>query len=108
VFPEALTTIIRRLDQAREKRLLQSYALVGGFAVSVWGVARATHDIDLVVALGSSEPKALDAGGPIDLQDVGSIIAVRKPNSEDRNSLIAQADALGLAQEVRALFDLPS
>ncbi len=182
MFPEALSQIIASLDQAREKRLIQSYALVGGFAVSAWGVARATQDIDLAVALGTSEPKALAtylgatyepgdaddplrgvfrlarksegreipvqlivlrpkwadevfrrietvkvlgcvvpvvnwqslvlmklyAGGPVDLQDARSIIAVRKPNTADRKSLIAQANVLGLAQEVQVLLDLPS
>jgi hypothetical protein len=179
VFPEALNKIIGHLEQARGKRLLQSYALVGGFAVSAWGVARATQDIDLAVALGPSEPMALAAhlgatyqpgdvddplggvfrlvltcegqevpvqlivlqpkwadvafrgvetlkvlgcavpvvnwqalvlmklyaGGPVDLQDARSIVAVQKPNTADRNNLIAQADALGLSQEVRALLD---
>lgn len=61
MFPEALTQAVERLDKAREKRLLQSYALVGGFAASVWGLARATQDIDLAVALGTAEPKALAA-----------------------------------------------
>jgi hypothetical protein len=61
VFSQALNQIIVRLDQAREKHLLHAYALVGGFAVSVWGVSRATQDIDLAVALGVSEPQALAA-----------------------------------------------
>ena len=143
------------------------------------GVARATQDIDLAVALGTSEPQALAthlwaiyesggiddplrgvfrlslkcegqevpvqlivlqpnwaqmtfkdverlnvigcsvpvvnwqalvllklfAGGPIDLQDARNIVAVRKPNEIDREDLLVQADALGLAQEVRTLFD---
>jgi len=181
VFEEALSQIIHRLDQAREKGLLQSYALVGGFAVSAWGVARATQDLDLAVALGTSHPQTLAAhlgatyqpgdaddplrgvfrltlkgggrgipvqvivlqpkwadvvfegvetikvlscavpvvnwqalvlmklyaGGPIDLQDARSIVAVRKPGTADRDSLIAQADRLGLTQEVRGLLDLP-
>lgn len=38
-----------------------SYVLVGGFAASVWGVSRATQDIDLAVALGTTEPKVLAA-----------------------------------------------
>lgn len=54
--------------------MVQAYALIGGFAVSAWGVPRATHDIDFVVAVGSSDPKALatflggryEAGGPDD------------------------------------------
>ena len=179
MFPEALTQIIGRLDQARDKHLLQAYGLVGGFAVSAWGVARATQDIDLAVALGTSEPQALAihlgatyqpgdiddplrgvfrlvlkyegqdvpvqlivlqpkwagvvftgiatlkvfgrsvsvvnwqalvlmklyAGGPVALQDARSIVAVRKPNAADQESLTAQAGLLGLAQEVRTLLD---
>ena len=178
MFSQALNQIIVRLDQAREKHLLHAYALVGGFAVSVWGVSRATQDIDLAVALGVSEPQALAAylgadyeagepddplsgvfrlilkseeqdvpvqlivlrpkwanevfrdvetvkvlgcavpvvkwqslvlmklyaGGPVDIQDARSILAVRKPNSADQATLIAQAEVLELAQEVRALL----
>jgi hypothetical protein len=59
VFSKALNRIVERLDQAHSARLLSSYALIGGFAVSAWGVARATQDIDLAVALGTSEPHAL-------------------------------------------------
>lgn len=179
MFSEALSQIVGRLHQAQKERLLHSYALIGGFAVSAWGVARATQDIDLAVALGTPDPQVLAthlgaiyepggiddplrgvfrlslkyeghevpvqllvlpakvaaialngietltvlgysvpvvnwralvllklyAGGPVDLQDVRSIVAVRKPNAIDRESLIAQADALGLDQEVRTLLD---
>ena len=59
MFSKALSRIVERLDQAHSARLLSSYALIGGFAVSAWGVARATQDIDLAVALGTSEPQAL-------------------------------------------------
>jgi hypothetical protein len=59
VFSQALTEIIQRLDQARIQKLVQSYVLVGGFAVSVWGTPRATHDIDLAVALGAADPARL-------------------------------------------------
>lgn len=59
MFSQALSRIVERLDHARSARLLSSYALIGGFAVSAWGVARATQDIDLAVALGTSEPQAL-------------------------------------------------
>lgn len=178
MFSEALSQIIERLDQAHKDRLLYSYALIGGFAVSAWGVARATQDIDLAVALGTSEPQALAAylgatyepggiddplrgvfrlslkykgqevpvqlivlqpnwaqvafkdverlnvigcsvpvvnwqalvllklyaGGPVDLQDARNIIAVRKPDAIAREDLLAQADVLGLAQEMRILF----
>lgn len=59
MFSEALSRIVERLSHAQSARLLSSYALIGGFAVSAWGVARATQDIDLAVALGTSEPQAL-------------------------------------------------
>lgn len=179
MFSKALNHIIDRLAQAKKARLIHSYALIGGFAVSAWGVARATQDIDLAVALGPSPPQALAthlgaayesggvddplrgvfrlslncegqevpvqlivlpstltaiafnhietllvhgcsvpvvnwqalvllklyARGPGNLQDARSIVAVRKPSVTRREDLIAQADALGLAHEVRALLD---
>jgi hypothetical protein len=178
VFSEALSQIIERLCQAQNARLLHSYALIGGSAVSAWGVARATQDIDLAVALGTSEPQALAtylgatyepggiddplrgvfrlnlkceeqevpvqlivlpatlaaivfkqieilnvlgcsvpvvnwqalvllklfAGWPIDMQDARNILAVRNPGATHREDLIAQADALGLGEEVRMLL----
>jgi len=181
VFSEILGQIITRLGQARKDGLLQAYALIGGFAVSAWGVSRATQDIDLAVVLGTSDPRALAAhfsatyeagdaddllqgvfhltveykgqgvpvqlivlrpkwtdvvfkgietlkvlgcevpvvnwqalvlmklyaGGPVDVQDARSIMAVRNPSTEDKKRLIAQADGLGVGQEVRALLDSP-
>lgn len=178
MFRQALIEIIRRLDQARVRKLVQSYALVGGFAVSAWGVARATRDIDLAVALGATDPARLAAylkasyhpgdpddplrgvfrvelpvdkqavpvqlivlqsrwadvvfrrvetllvldcsvpvvswqalillklyaGGPVDLQDARDIVAIRQPNPTERADLAAQADALGLAEECKALL----
>ncbi len=59
MFQQALIDITQRLDQAREQKLIQAYALVGGFAVSVWGTPRATQDIDLAVALGAADPNRL-------------------------------------------------
>ena len=182
MFSEILSQIMTGLEQARKDGLLQAYALIGGFAVSAWGVARATQDIDLAVVLGTSDPRALAthfnatyeagdaddplhgvfhltidhkgqgvpvqlivlrpkwtdvvfrgietlkvlgcavpvvnwqalvlmklyAGGPIDLQDARSIVAVRNPGAEDRKRLIVQADGLGIGQEVRALLESPS
>jgi hypothetical protein len=179
MFSEVLSQIITRLERARENGLLKAYALIGGFAVSAWGVSRATQDIDLAVALGTSQPHALAAqlsatyeagdaddplqgvfhltlgnegqrvpvqlivlrpvwtdvaftgvetvkvlgcavpvvnwhalvlmklyaGGPVDLQDAKNIVAVRSPSPEERRGLIAQADRLGIGQEVRALLD---
>ncbi|MER3423452.1 MAG: hypothetical protein C4293_09700 [Nitrospiraceae bacterium] len=59
MFREALADILSRLEQARAHGLLQAYALIGGFAVSTWGVPRATQDIDFAVAIGSADPQAL-------------------------------------------------
>jgi hypothetical protein len=59
VFAQALTEIVRRLDEARINHLLDQYALIGGFAVAAWGVPRATHDLDFALALGSADPAAL-------------------------------------------------
>jgi len=178
VFRQALIEIIRRLDQAREGKLVQSYALVGGFAVSAWGVTRATRDIDLAVALGAADPGLLAAhlkanyhpgdpddplrgvfrvelsvgeqvvpvqlivlqprwadvvfrrvetllvlgcsvpvvnwqalvllklyaGGPVDLQDARDIVAIRQLSPAERADLAAQAEALGVAEECKALL----
>lgn len=178
MFRQALIEIIKRLDQARERTLVQSYVLVGGFAVSAWGVARATRDIDLAVALGAADPARLAAhleasyhpgdpddplrgvfrvelpigkhvvpvqlivlqprwvdlvfrrvetlsvlecvvpvvnwealvllklyaGGPVDLQDARDIVAIRQPSPAERKDLTAQAEALGLAEECKALL----
>jgi predicted nucleotidyltransferase len=59
VFAQALTEIVRRLDDAKARHLLDQYALIGGFAVSAWGAPRATHDVDFALALGSSDAAAL-------------------------------------------------
>lgn len=59
MFAQALTEIVRRLDDAKSRHLLDQYALIGGFAVSAWGIPRATHDVDFAVALGSSDAAAL-------------------------------------------------
>jgi hypothetical protein len=72
--------------------------------------------IETLKVLGSTVPVVnwqalvlmkLYAGGPVDLQDARSILAVRNPGIEDRKRLIAQADGLGIGQEVRALLDSP-
>ena len=59
MFNQALTEIIRRLEEAKRNGLVQHYALIGGFAVSAWGVPRATNDLDFALALGSSGPSIL-------------------------------------------------
>lgn len=59
MFAQALTEIIRRLEEAKALGLVEQYALIGGFAVSAWGVPRATHDLDFALALGAVDPAAL-------------------------------------------------
>ena len=59
MFKEALAEILSLLEAAHNRRLLHAYALIGGFAVSAWGVPRATHDIDFAVAIGAADPQAL-------------------------------------------------
>ena len=59
MFQEALADILARLETARDRGLLRDYALIGGFAVSAWGVPRATRDFDFAVAIGSVDPQAL-------------------------------------------------
>jgi hypothetical protein len=59
VFQEALAEILSRLETAQRRGLLSRYALIGGFAVSAWGVPRATQDIDFAIAIAQADPKAL-------------------------------------------------
>jgi hypothetical protein len=74
VFEKALTEALNRLDAARGAGLVANYALIGGLAVSAWGVPRATQDIDFAIAIGANDPQALatflggryDGGDPDD------------------------------------------
>ena len=59
MFQKALNDIIAKLELAKEKGLLQSYGLIGGLAVAVWGIPRATQDIDFAIALGGAPPQEL-------------------------------------------------
>jgi hypothetical protein len=61
VFQEALAEILSRLEMAQGRGLLTRYALIGGFAVSAWGVPRATQGFDFAVAIGQAQPQALAA-----------------------------------------------
>ncbi len=47
---EELVCVVRELDEAGV-----DYALIGGLAVAVWGVPRATRDIDLLIMEDSME-----------------------------------------------------
>jgi hypothetical protein len=59
VFQEALAEILSRLEMAQDQGLLSGYALIGGFAVSAWGVPRATQDFDFAIAIDQGDPQAL-------------------------------------------------
>ena len=59
MFQEALAEILSRLETAQRQGLLSRYALIGGFAVSAWGIPRATQDIDFAIAIDQADPKAL-------------------------------------------------
>ena len=59
MFAQALTDINQRLNDAKVRGLLEQYALIGGFAVSAWGIPRATQDVDFALALGSADPVTL-------------------------------------------------
>lgn len=59
MFKEALTEILSRLEMAQDQGLLSGYALIGGFAVSAWGVPRATQDFDFVITIDQGDPQAL-------------------------------------------------
>ena len=56
MFSQALTEITSLLEKAKTNGLVQKYALIGGFAVSAWGVPRATNDLDFALAVGSADP----------------------------------------------------
>ena len=59
MFQEALAEILSRLVTAQSRGLLSGYALIGGFAVSAWGVPRATQDFDFAIAIDQADPQAL-------------------------------------------------
>ena len=59
MFQEVLAEILSRLETVQSRGLLSGYALIGGFAVSAWGVPRATQDFDFAIAIGQADPQAL-------------------------------------------------
>ena len=59
MFQEALVEILSRLETAQSRGLLSKYALIGGFAVSAWGVPRATQDFDFAIAIDQADPQVL-------------------------------------------------
>lgn len=51
LFKKALNKISLVLREASAKKIIASYALIGGMAVSAWGVIRATKDVDFLLCL---------------------------------------------------------
>lgn len=49
MFENSIKVAIARLHDAKEKRLLADFTLIGGFAVSRWSIPRATTDIDFAI-----------------------------------------------------------
>lgn len=55
LFDAALKKIQRVFAEALKRKIVDSYALIGGMAVSAWGMVRATKDIDFLVSLDKRE-----------------------------------------------------
>lgn len=58
MFQEALIQSLTKLETAKSRGYLRDFALIGGFAVSAWGVPRATQDLDFAVTIGAADPQA--------------------------------------------------
>lgn len=59
MFEKALKEAVARLEAAKLKGHLQQYGLIGGLAVSLWSIPRATADIDFIISLGPSSLETL-------------------------------------------------
>ncbi|MBI5554826.1 MAG: nucleotidyl transferase AbiEii/AbiGii toxin family protein [Elusimicrobia bacterium] len=51
MFDKAFEKIDSVMKEAEGKNIVTSFALIGGMAVSAWGLVRATKDIDFLVSL---------------------------------------------------------
>ena len=86
MFQEALAEILSRLETARSRGLLSRYALIGGFAVSAWGLPRATQDFDFTIAIDQADPHAQG-----DLIGSGVQSHIKSLAAEDRSHLVESA-----------------
>ena len=59
MFERVLKKAVKRLSQAKSKKKLESFGVVGGLAASRWGYPRATLDIDFFISLGERSLKEL-------------------------------------------------
>ncbi len=102
---EELSALVRALDEAQVE-----YALVGGLAVAVWGVARATKDIDLLVERADAERAATVAkvrgfsleAFPMEFEDG---MEMRRLNKIDRDGALLTVDLLLVGAAQRAVWD---
>ncbi len=60
MFDKAFDKINSIMKEAEGKNIVTSYALIGGLAVSAWGIVRATKDIDFLVSLVKRESALLE------------------------------------------------
>jgi hypothetical protein len=54
MFEKALENATRRLNTLKQQHVLTDFVLIGGLAVSRWGFARATADIDFLISIGKT------------------------------------------------------
>ena len=102
---EELAAVIQALEQAHVE-----YALVGGLAVAVWGVARATKDIDLLVEKGDAQraSEAAKACGftleafPMEFEDG---MEMRRLNKIDGDGSLLSVDFLLVGPAQRPVWD---
>lgn len=102
---EELSALVLALDDAHVE-----YALVGGLAVAVWGVARATKDIDLLVEKADAERASgvakacgytLDAF-PMEFEDG---MEMRRLNKIESDGTLLTVDFLLVGAAQRTVWD---
>jgi hypothetical protein len=102
---EELSALVRALDDAHVE-----YALVGGLAVAVWGVPRATKDIDLLVERADAERAAAVAKGcgftldalPMEFEDG---MEMRRLNKIDGDGTLLTVDFLLVGAAQRSVWE---
>jgi hypothetical protein len=110
MFEQALLESYRLLDQAQRRGTCVRFALIGGFAVSARGFARATDDIDYLVDVSNNNCNQLaqEIGGRYFAPDLGDPLdgAFRFDSVTARTSISVQAIRLGPTLTEAALIDV--
>jgi hypothetical protein len=77
MFEKILTKTISKLNKAKEKKLINQFALIGGLAVSKWSIPRATADLDFAISIqtGNCQQLAEYLGGKYRKGDITDPIA---------------------------------